>query len=249
MPFFTFHFLLFTALHEENTMDKQRTFDRELDELKKKLIHMAALTETMIDKTISELVNRDERLAEKVPEYEEELNRLQIEIDEMALTLLATQQPVAVDLRFIVAATKINSDLERIGDLVINVTQNVHVLAQHPPLKPLIDIPRMADLARRMVRDALDAFVSEDPLQAQSVIMRDDEVDALKEQVLRELLTYMLSDPRTIERALALIFISRHIERIADHATNIAEDVIYMIQGRDVRHPRTPKERPEGLDV
>jgi len=230
-------------------MDKQRTFDRELEELKKKLIHMAALTETMIDKTISELVNRDERLAEKVPEYEQELNRLQIEIDEMALTLLATQQPVAIDLRFIMAATKINSDLERIGDLVINVRQNVHVLAQHPPLKPLMDIPRMADLARRMVRDALDAFVSEDPLQAQSVIMRDDEVDALKNQVLRELLTYMIADPRSIERALALIFISRHLERIADHATNIAEDVIYMIQGRDVRHPRTPKERPEGLDV
>jgi len=230
-------------------MDKQRTFDRELEELKKKLIHMAALTETMIDKTISELVNRDERLAEKVPEYEQELNRLQIEIDEMALTLLATQQPVAIDLRFIMAATKINADLERIGDLVINITQNVHVLAQHPPLKPLMDIPRMADLARRMVRDALDAFVSEDPLQAQSVIMRDDEVDALKNQVLRELLTYMIADPRSIERALALIFISRHLERIADHATNIAEDVIYMIQGRDVRHPRTPKERPEGLDV
>ena len=230
-------------------MDKQRTFDRELEELKKKLIHMAALTETMIDKTISELVNRDERLAEKVPEYEQELNRLQIEIDEMALTLLATQQPVAIDLRFIMAATKINADLERIGDLVINITQNVHVLAQHPPLKPLMDIPRMADLARRMVRDAIDAFVGEDPLQAQSVIMRDDEVDALKNQVLRELLTYMIADPRSIERALALIFISRHLERIADHATNIAEDVIYMIQGRDVRHPRTPKERPEGLDV
>ena len=225
-------------------MDKQRQFDKQLDNLKKKLIHMAALVESMIDKTISELVSRDEHLAEKVPQYEEELNRLQIEIDEQALTLLATQQPVAADLRFIVAATKINSDLERIGDLVINITENVHVLAQQPPLKPLIDIPRMADLARRMVRESLDAFVGEDPLLAQSVIMTDDQVDALKEQVIRELLTYMISDPRAIERALALIFISRHLERIADHATNIAEDVIYMIQGRDVRHPRTPKERP-----
>jgi phosphate transport system protein len=230
-------------------MDKQRTFDKELDELKKKLLRMAALAETMIDKTISELVSRDERLAQKVPEYEEELNRLQIEIDEMALKLLATQQPVAIDLRFIVAATKINSDLERIGDLVINITENVHVLAQQPPLKPLLDIPRTAELARKMVHDCLDAFVRGDPLLAQSVILRDDEVDALKNQILRELLTYMMADPRTIERALALVLIARHLERIADHATNIAEDVIYLTQGRDVRHPLTPKERPPGLDV
>jgi len=230
-------------------MDKQRQFDRELDELKKKLIHMAALAETMIDKAISELVSRDESVADKVPVYEEELNRLQIEIDEAALTLLATRQPVATDLRFIVAATKINSELERIGDLVMNITENAHILLQQPPLKPLIDIPRMADLARKMVRESLDSFVGEDPLLAQTVIMTDDQVDGLKQQVLRELLTYMLADPRAIERAIALIFISRHLERIADHATNIAEDVIYLTQGRDVRHPRTPKERPADLDV
>jgi phosphate transport system protein len=203
----------------------------------------------MIDRTISELVRRDERLAQKVPEYEEELNRLQMEIDEEAVRLLATRQPVASDLRFILAATKINGDLERIGDLAINITENVHVLAQQAPLKPLIDIPRMADLARRMVRESLEAFVGDDVLLAQSVIMTDDQVDALKNQILRELLTYMMADPRAIERGLALILISRHLERIADHATNIAEDVIYMIQGRDVRHPRTPKERPPDLDV
>ena len=230
-------------------MDKQRQFDRDLEELKKKLIRMASLAETMIDKAIGELVSHDERLAEKVPEYEKELNRLQIEIDEAALTLLATQQPVANDLRFIVAATKINGELERIGDLVINITENVHVLAQHPPLKPLIDIPRMADLARQMVRDSLDAFIRGDALQAQSVIMADDQVDALKDQVLRELLTYMIADPHTIERSLALILISRHLERIGDHATNIAEDVIYVIQGRDVRHPKTPKERPPEMET
>jgi len=143
-----------------------------------------------------------------------------------------------------VAATKINGELERIGDLVINITENVHVLAQHPPLKPLIDIPRMADLARQMVRNSLDAFIRGDALKAQSVIMADDQVDALKDQVLRELLTYMIADPHTIERSLALILISRHLERIGDHATNIAEDVIYVIQGRDVRHPKTPKKRP-----
>ena len=231
-------------------MDRQpRKLDKELDALKKKLIHMAALAETMIDKTISELVKRDERLAEKVPQYEEELNRLQIEIDEDALMLLATRQPVASDLRFIVAATKINGDLERIGDLAINITENVHVLAQQPPLKPLIDIPRMADLARKMVRESLEALVGGDPLLAQAVIMTDDQVDALKDQVLRELLTYMIADPRTIERALALILVARHLERIADHATNIAEDVIYLIQGRDVRHPRTPKQRSPGMEV
>jgi phosphate transport system protein len=222
----------------------ERQFDRELGDLKKKLIRMAAIAETMIDRTISELVNREEKLAEPVPGYEEELNRLQIEIDEAAMTLLATHQPVAVDLRFIVAATKINSDLERIGDLVVNITQNVHTLLEQPPIKPLIDIPRMADLAREMVHDALDAFVRGDVALAQSVIMTDDQVDALKEQVLRELLTYMMADPKTIERALALILISRHLERIGDHATNIAEDVILMIQARDVRHPRTPRERP-----
>jgi phosphate transport system protein len=230
-------------------VDKQRQFDRDLEELKKKLIRMASLAETMIDKAIGELVSHDERLAEKVPEYETELNRLQIEIDDQALTLLATQCPVATDLRFIVAATKINGELERIGDLVINITENVHVLAQHPPLKPLIDIPRMADLARQMVRDSLDAFIRGDALQAQSVIMADDQVDALKDQVLRELLTYMIADPHTIERSLALILISRHLERIGDHATNIAEDVIYMIQGRDVRHPKTPKERPPEMET
>jgi len=230
-------------------VDKQRQFDKELGELKKKLLHMATVAEAMIDQVIGELVNRDERLAEHVPELEDELNRLQIEIDELTLTLLATQQPVAIDLRFILAASKINSELERIGDLAINITENVHVLAQQPELKPLLDIPRMADLARHMVRESIEAFVRDDVLRAQAVIMSDDEVDALKDQVFRELLTYMMSDPRTIERALALVLIARHIERIADHATNIAQDVIYMIQGRDVRHPRTPKERPPGQGI
>ena len=227
-------------------MDRhERQFDKDLGGLKKKLIHMAAIAEMMIDKAIGELVNRDEKIAERVPEFEQELNRYQIEIDEQALTLLATQQPVAVDLRFIVAASKINSDLERIGDLVINITENVHVLAHQPALKPLIDIPRMADLARKMVRDSLESFVREDVLLAQSVIGSDDQVDAMKDQVVRELLTYMMSDPQTIERAMALILIARHLERIADHATNIAQDVIYLVQARDVRHPGLKREFPQ----
>ncbi|RPI62299.1 MAG: phosphate signaling complex protein PhoU [Planctomycetaceae bacterium] len=227
-------------------MDRhERQFDRELGDLNKKLIRMAAVVETMIDKTISELVNRDETIAAAVPEMEEELNRLQLDIDDEAMTLLATQQPVAIDLRFIVTATKINSELERIGDLVINITENVHTLAHQPPLKPLIDIPRMADLARKMVRDSLEAFIRQDVLQAQNVIDADDEVDALKAQVIRELLTYMMADPQTIERALALILIARHMERIADHATNIAQDVIYLVQARDVRHPNLRRDKTQ----
>lgn len=217
-----------------------RTFDDSLENLKKRLLHMAGVAEAMIDKAIAELVQREEGLAGDVPALEEEVNHLQIEIDEAAFGLMATQQPVAADLRFLVAATKINSELERIGDLVINVTQNVQVLLAQPQLKPLIDIPRMADLARKMVRESIDAFLRRDPELAQTVIMTDDQVDILKDQLFRELLTYMMSDPSTIERALALILISRHLERMADHATNIAQDVIYMIQGRDVRHPAKP---------
>jgi len=219
----------------------QRLFDEDLGELKKKLIKMAATVESMIDRAISELVSRDEQVVEKVPQHEMEVNRLQIEIDDMVMTLVATHQPVAGDLRFLLAATKINSDLERIGDLVVNITENAPTIVKQPELKKLIDIPRMADIARQMVRDSLHAFVKGDVLTAQKVIATDDQVDALKEQIIRELLTYMLADPKAIERSLALILIARHLERIADHATNIAEDVIYVIQGRDVRHPTTPR--------
>jgi len=220
-------------------MDKHtRQFDKELWELKKRLLLMASIAEKMIDQTITELAKRDESVAQQVTTQEQELNRLQIEIDEVAMTLLATHQPVASDLRFIFAAAKINGELERIGDLAINITENVHTLLQSPALKPLIDIPRMAAIAREMVNKAVDALVKEDVLLAQTVIMTDDQVDDLRDQIMRELLTYMMSDPRTVERALALILIARHLERIADHATNIAEDVIYMCQGRDVRHPK-----------
>ena len=222
-----------------------RQFDRELSELKKLLIHMAAIAETMIDRAVRELVNRDETLASSIPGWEQDVNRIQIEIDEMVQALIATHQPVATDLRFLLAATKINSELERIGDLVVNITQSAAILLSQPELKPLIDIPRMAELAGKMVRDSLHAFVKGDVLLAQAVIARDDEVDGYKEQIIRELLTYMLADPRTIERALALILIARHLERIADHATNIAEDVIYVVQGRDVRHPQTPRHPSE----
>lgn len=218
-----------------------RPFDKELADLKKRLLTMATIAEGMIDQAIAELVKRDEQVAAEVPRSEEQLNRLQIEIDDEVVRLLATRQPVASDLRFLLTSTRINSELERIGDLAINITQNVVTIIAQPPLKKLIDIPHMAEVARGMVRRSLDAFVAGDAALAQTVIMTDDEVDALRDQVFRELLTYMLGDPSTIERALALILVSRHLERIADHATNIAEDVIYLIHGRDVRHPRTPR--------
>jgi len=220
----------------------ERHFDRELAALNQRLLHMASVAERLIGCAIGALVERDESLAQPAGGLEDELNRLQIEIDEMAVALLATQQPVARDLRFIIAGTRINAELERIGDLAINITENIHTLVRLPQVKPLVDIPKMAELSRKMVRDSLDAFVRGDALLAQSVIMTDDHVDDLKKMVQNDLLSFMKSDPDTVERALALIFISRHLERISDHATNISEEVIYLTQGRDVRHPLTPKE-------
>jgi phosphate transport system protein len=160
------------------------------------------------------------------------------------VTLLAIRQPMATDLRFIVTASKISSDLERIGDQVVNISENTHYLLQQPELKPLIDIPNMAQEAKKMVRDSIDSFVKQDVLLAQAVIMHDDKVDAYKEQILRELLTYMMADASAIKRGLALILISRNLERIGDHATNIAEEVIYVVQGRDVRHPDKKRAEP-----
>jgi len=171
-----------------------------------------------------------------VNEAEVKVNHLQIEIDELCLKLLALRQPMATDLRFITSAMKINAELERIGDLAVNIIQRAAVLIKQPQLKPLIDIPRMADITQKMVKDSLDAFINRDVNLARSVLTRDDEVDALKDQVFRELLTFMLGDQSTIPRALELILVSRHLERIGDHATNICEDVIYLVQGKDIRH-------------
>lgn len=217
-------------------MTTQRHFDEELESLKEKLILMAGLAEQMIYKAVSSLTQRNPSLIDEVDSQENRINHLQIEIDEMCLRLLALRQPVAVDLRFITSAMKINSELERIGDQAVNITQCSAYLIKQPQLKPLIDIPRMAEVVQKMVKDSLDAFVSQDVNQARLVLNRDDEVDGLKDQIFRELLTFMMSDQSTIPRALELILVSRHLERIADHATNIAEDVIYLVQGKDVRH-------------
>lgn len=217
-------------------MAVHRHFDEELNLLKQKLLFMASLAESMIFKAVKSLSQRDESFFKEVDGAEKKVNHLQIEIDELCLKLLATRQPMATDLRFITSAMKINSELERIGDLAVNITQRAVVLIKQPQLKPLIDIPRMADLTQRMVKDSLDSFIKQDVNLARSVLTRDDEIDGLKNQIFRELLTFMIGDSSTIPRALELILVSRHLERIGDHATNIAEDIIYLVQGKDIRH-------------
>jgi phosphate transport system protein len=217
-------------------MTIHRHLDEELNLVNEKLIFMASLAESMIFKAIKSLTEREDSLIKEVTEDETRVNLLEIEIDDLCLKLLALKQPMATDLRFITSAMRINSELERIGDMAVNITQRAEVLIKQPQLKPYIDIPRMADLAQKMVKDSLDSFVKQDAELARSVLTRDDQIDALKDQIFRELLTFMISDPSSIPRALELILVSRHLERIGDHATNIAEDVIYLVQGKDIRH-------------
>jgi phosphate transport system protein len=211
-------------------------FQEELQQLKTRLLEMGGMAEDRVRSIVNALVERNSGVAERVLVGDGPINHLHIEIDQRCFTLLALHQPMAVDLRAIVSAVKINTDLERVGDLAINIAEAVQRYMRHPPVKELIDIPRMADLAQRMLRDALDAYVRRDTALARNVLNDDDELDALKTQVFRDLLTCMLQDSRTIEPSLDLILISRHLERIGDHATNIAEDVIFMVSARDVRH-------------
>ena len=213
-----------------------RHFQDELEQLKTRLLEMGGLAEEQVRLAVKALVDRDRDLIDQVLHGDEPLNALHIEIDGRCFTLLALHQPMAVDLRAIVSAVKINTDLERVGDLAINIAEAARRYAPHPPVKKLIDIPRMATLAQSMLREALDAFVRRDTNLAQHVLNEDDTLDTLKTQIFRELLTYMLQDASTIEPALDLILVSRHLERIGDHATNIAEDVIFMVSARDVRH-------------
>lgn len=222
-----------------------RLFDKELDELKEKLLYMGGIVEKMIDRVIRGLIERNKDLAQEVFEYENEINMLHIEVDELCIKLIALHQPTAADLRLITAAMRINSELERIGDQSVNISENTAIYLNYPPLKPLIDIPRMVEIASQMVKDSLISFVKKDVALARSVLERDDLVDDLKDQILRELLTYMMADTTTIQRALALILISRNIEKIADHATNISEDVIFMTLGKDIRHHIEEKSREE----
>ncbi|MEW6721075.1 MAG: phosphate signaling complex protein PhoU [Thermodesulfobacteriota bacterium] len=211
-------------------------FTEQLAELKEMVLRMGGLAEQMTRTVTQALVQRNADLLPSVRSMETQVNQMHVEIDEACLEIIALRQPAANDLRFITAAMKIIVDMERIGDLAINITENAERLLAVPPLKPLIDIPRMAETAQEMLKDALDAFVNGDADLAQRTVLRDDIVDQLKDQVFRELLTYMTADPSTIPRAMDLILVSRHLERIADHATNVCEDVIFMVKGKDIRH-------------
>src|SRR4030043_1386115 len=214
----------------------ERQFDAELNALNEKLLNMARLAEESVATAVKSLKERNEALAQYVFKREESLHLLEIGIDELCLRLLALRQPVATDLRFITSAMKINTDLERMGDQAVNIGERAISLNQEPQLKPYIDIPRIAEIAQSMVKDVLDAFVTRNSKLARSVCERDDLVDGLNDQVFRELLTYMISDPRTITRAVHLMIVCRCLERIADHATNIAEDVIFMVDALALKH-------------
>jgi phosphate transport system protein len=218
------------------TREQLRHFQEELDHLKEQILAMGGLAEDRVQVAVDALVSGDRHGLDGVLKGDEPINHLHVAIDGLAFRLLALHQPMASDLRVIVAALKISSDLERIGDMAVNIAEAAHRYLAKPSVKPLLDLPRMAAIAQGMLRDALDAFVKRDVALAQSVLERDDALDGLKTQIFRELLTYMLQDPSTIEGSLDLILISRHLERVGDHATNIAEDIIFVVSARDVRH-------------
>jgi phosphate transport system protein len=214
----------------------QRHFHEELEALKQTLLAMGGLVEDQIRRVMAALMERDSAVAQEVIDRDRQVNAYDVEVDEKCVELLALHQPTAGDLRFITTAMKIVTDLERIGDQAVNIAQRALELNREPQLKPYIDLPRMAELSQRMVKESLDAFVARDTALARQVCAEDSEVDALKEQIFRELLTFMMEDARTIPRAIRLILISRFLERVADHATNIAEMVIYMVDSKMVRH-------------
>jgi len=213
-----------------------RQYEEELRTLRAGLLKMGGLVERQIAEAVEALVNRDTKQAGEVIARDAEVNRMDVESDELSIRLLALHQPAASDLRFITTGLKITTDLERIGDNAVNICERALELNAEPQLKPYIDLPRMAEVAQSMVKDSLDAFMRDDTALAEAVIARDDEVDQLHYQIYRELLSYMAEDPTTIARATRILFISKYIERIADHATNIAEMVVFMVNGKNIRH-------------
>jgi phosphate transport system protein len=215
-------------------------FDEELTGLKEKILRMGAMVESAVKDSINALVERDNDLAKRVIERDHQVNALDVEIDEESIRLIALMQPKAGDLRLITTAMKITTDLERMGDMAVNIAERALELNEEPLLKPYIDIPKMSSIAQGMTRDALDAFVKKDTKLAMEVIMRDDEVDDLKHQVLNELLFFMIQDPTTASRAMKISFLAQYLERIGDHATNIAEMVIYLVEGKIIRHTAPP---------
>jgi phosphate transport system protein len=213
-----------------------RHFSEELQLLKERLLEMGELAASRIDRAMAGLVARDSLVLGDVIQGDELVNDYQIEIDDRCFKLLALRQPMATDLRLIMATTRITADLERVGDLAVNIAEAAARYIQHPPVKPLVDLPKMSDLAQQMLRDALSSFVSGEVALASDVLKRDDALDDLKRQVFQDLLTYMLDNPELVAPALDLVLISRHLERVGDHATNIAEDIIFLVEGRDIRH-------------
>ena len=213
-----------------------RHFQQELELLKGKLLEMSALVENAVYRSIQGVVEKNEELAQQVLKNEARINQLEMEIDDMAISLLVLQQPVAADLRLVTAAIKINNDLERMGDLAVNIAESALSLMKDPVIRPLIDIPHIAGLAQSMVRKSLDAFVNRDPELARSVLASDDAVDNMRTASYHELISFMENNPQQISQALNLLSVVRNLERIADHSTNIAEDVLFLVKGIDVRH-------------
>lgn len=214
----------------------ERHFEREIDSLKEKLLLMGGCAEQLVRKSIASLVRRDTALAREAFDDDRQIDRLEIDVEERCIRLFALQQPLATDLRFIMAALKISNDLERVGDHGVNIAQSTLRLVEQPQLKPLVDIPRMADLATAMLNDALDAFVRRDSESARRLCRKDDEVDQLNRQVFRELISYMIESPSTISRAMEVILVARNLERVADLATNIAEEVVFIHEARIIKH-------------
>jgi len=214
----------------------ERHFEHDLEQLKERLLVMAGLAERAVHQSVQAVFEKNKNLANRVLEEEPAINEMQIEIDDRVMQLVALQAPMAVDLRFILSASRINNDLERIGDQAVNIAQSALRNLRHPQVKPYVDLPRMSELAEGMVRESLNALVHRDADLAKSVLLRDDEVDHLRDQIFRELLTYMMENSAVVFPAFELVLITKNLERIGDHATNIAEDVIYMVAGRDVRH-------------
>lgn len=216
-----------------------KAFEQDLRNLREKLLAMGAKVEALVAQSVRALTDRDSALAEKVVGADREVNRLEVDIDDLCRRILALRQPAASDLRLITTALKIVTDLERIGDLAVNIAERSMDLNQVPPLAPYVDTPKLADLAQQQVKKALDAFVSGDAAKAEEVLKGDDLLDALFLKIFNELLAYMMEDSRNIRRATALMFIAKHLERVGDHALNVAEMVIYMVRGKDVRHPKS----------
>lgn len=220
-------------------MDAQHTdkkYEEDLKRLREEILYMGGLVEDQIQKAVKSLVDRDSELAKIIIERDHEVNRLDVEIDELCIRLLALHQPAGKDLRFITTGLKITTDLERIGDMAVNTCERALELNQEPQLKPYVDIPRMARIAQRMIRESLDAFVREDTDLALKVCKDDEEIDQLNSQIFREVISFMIEDPHTVSRAMKISSISKYLERMADHATNIAEMVIFMVKGKSIRH-------------